>query len=489
MTLIAPASAREADAQLALATAFAPKSLAIAGVSPRTTGWGGGQMFLRGIRQLNRVPDVYCLNPRGGELDDGTPLYPSLRDVPGPVESLISAVPASAILGLVDDAVAKGVKVIHLFTAGFGETGSAERASLEQEVLTKLRAANIRLIGPNCMGVHSTRGGVSWMAEASATPGRVGMLSQSGMNASEVSSDGARRGIEFSNIASFGNASDLNEADFLQFLAHDPDTDIILAYLEGIRDGRRFLRIARDLSRPGPTRKPLVVLKGGLTEAGSRAAASHTGSLAGSEQIWNAVQRQGRFIPAQSVEELLDAAVTIQRMPGLSGPRCAVLGGGGGVSVLAADICDRAGISVPWFAQHTQDKLREFTPVAGTSIRNPLDAGFMFEGKHRETALTAVADDPGIDWLMLHLGAEGGPTRARDNSFAEETASALADVAAKLPKPMAVVIRQARTEAGFERGLELETRLNEREIACYHSIESCARAVSRYLDWQAAASA
>ena len=481
MTLIASSGSDIADAQAALATAFAPDSIAIAGVSPRTTGWGGGQMFLRGIRKLDRVPNVYCLNPRGGELDDGTPLYPSLADVPGPVDSLISAVPASAILGLVDDAIAKGVKVIHLFTAGFGETGSSERADLEAEVLGKLRAAGIRLIGPNCMGIHSTRGGVSWMDDGSTTPGRVGMLSQSGMNASEVVGEGVRRGITFSNVASFGNASDLNEADFLEFLANDGDTDIVLAYLEGIRNGRRFLQTAREMSQAD---KPLVVLKGGLTEAGSRAASSHTGSLAGSAQIWNAVQRQGRFIPAHSIEELLDIAVTFERMPGLSGPRCAVLGGGGGVSVLAADICDRNGVPVPWFAAQTQDVLREFTPVAGTSIRNPLDAGFMFEGDKMETALTAVADDPSIDWLMVHTGADGGGPRSRQDHFAEQMANDLADVTPRLSKPLAVVIRQPRTNEGFERGLDLQHRLNEHGVACYQSIESCARAVRRYLDWQ-----
>ena len=437
-------------------------------------------MFLRGIRKLDRVPNLYCLNPRGGELADGTPLFQSLADVPGPVESLISAVPASAILGLVDDAIAKGVKVIHLFTAGFGETGSSERADLEAEVLRKLDKAGIRLIGPNCMGIHSTRGGVSWMDEAASTPGHVGMLSQSGMNASEVVGEGVRRGITFSNVASFGNASDLNEADFLEFLAHDSDTNFVLAYLEGIRNGRRFLQVAREMSQQ---RKPLVVLKGGLTEAGSRAASSHTGSLAGSAQIWNAVQKQGGFIPAQSIEELLDLAVTIERMPEVSGSRCAVLGGGGGVSVLAADICDRNDIQVPWFGEATQKVLREFTPVAGTSIRNPLDAGFMFEGDHMESALTAVADDPSIDWLMVHTGTDGG-TRARDEEFAEQTANSLAGVAGKLSKPLAVVVRQPRTNEGFGRGLDLQHRLNDHGIACYHSIESCARAVRRYLDWQ-----
>ena len=480
MTFVPTQSGRKADAQLALQTAFAPNSLAIAGVSPRTTGWGGGQMFLRGIRKLDRVPNVYCLNPRGGELADGTPLYQSLADVPGPVESLISAVPASAILGLVDDAIAKGVKVMHLFTAGFGETGSSERADLETEVLRKLDEAGIRLIGPNCMGIHSTRGGVSWMDESDSMPGHVGMLSQSGMNASEVVGEGVRRGITFSNVASFGNASDLNEADFLEFLSHDNDTNLVLAYLEGIRNGRRFLQVAREMSQ---RRKPLIVLKGGLTEAGSRAASSHTGSLAGSAQIWNAVQKQGGFIPAQSIEELLDLAVTIERMPDVSGPCCAVLGGGGGVSVLAADICDRNDIPVPWFGEATQKVLREFTPVAGTSIRNPLDAGFMFEGDHMETALKAVSDDPSIDWLMVHTGTDGG-TRARDEDFAEETANSLATVAEKLSKPLAVVVRQPRTNDGFGRGLDLQRRLNDHGIACYHSIESCARAVRRYLDWQ-----
>ena len=389
--------------------------------------------------------------------------------------------PASAILGLIDDAIAKGVRVIHLFTAGFGETGSSERADLEAEVLRRLAEAGIRLIGPNCMGVHSTRGGVSWMEDGSTTPGHVGMLSQSGMNASEVVSEGVRRDIDFSNVASFGNASDLNEADYLEFLAHDPDTNIVLAYLEGIRNGRDFLRVARDMSR---ARKPLVVLKGGLTEAGSRAASSHTGSLAGSAQIWNAVQRQAGFIPANSVEELLDLAVTIERMPEVGGPRCAVLGGGGGVSVLAADICDRNKIPVPWFAEHTQNVLREFTPVAGTSIRNPLDAGFMFEGDKMETALTAVADDPGIDWLMVHTGADGGGPGSRRGSFAEQMANDLAAVTPKLSKPLAVVIRQPRTNEGFERALDLQHRLNQRGIACYQSIEACARAVRRYLDWQ-----
>lgn len=472
---------RQRDAQDALRVAFAPRSAAIAGVSASNVGWGGGQSFLRGIRNLDRIEHVYCLNPKGGQLDDGTPLYRSLAEIPGDVDYLISAVPASAILGLIDDAVAKGVRAIHLFTAGFSETGSAERADLEREALRRLRDGGVRLIGPNCMGIHSTRGGVSFMESASPKPGRVAMLSQSGMNASEALSRGQPRGVRFSNVASFGNAADLNEADFLQFLADDPDSDIVLAYLEGIRDGRRFLQIARAMAE---RRRPLAVLKGGLTEAGGRAANSHTGSLAGSAQIWRAVQRQGGFMPANSVDELLDIAVTIERMPQLAGPRAAVLGGGGGVSVLAADICDRAGIPVPWFGERTQERLRSFTPVAGTSVRNPLDAGFMFEGDHLESAMTAVAEDESIDWLMVHTGTDSG-FRSDRRGFEERFAAQLGELAPKLGRPLAVVIRPPSSAEGFQSGLELQRRLNDAGIACYGSLEACVTAVRRYLDWQA----
>lgn len=468
---------REVQAQAALATAFAPRSVAVAGVSARNTGWGGGQSFLRGIRNLDRVPEVHALNPRGGELEDGTVLHRSLAEVPGDVDYLISAVPAQHILGLIEDAAEKGVPIVHLFTAGFGETGQEERADLEAQLVELLDRSGIRLIGPNCMGIHSTRGGVSFAEDAEREPGSVGMLSQSGMNATEALAKGKRRGVRFSNVVSFGNGTDLNEADYLEFLEGDADTELVIAYIEGFRNGPRFLEIARRMS------KPLAVLKGGLTESGSRAASSHTGSLAGSREIWEAVQRQTGLMAAETVEQLLDIAVTHERMPEIAGARCAVLGGGGGVSVLAADIFDRAEIPVPWFSEQTQRALAEFTPLAGTSVRNPLDAGFMFEGENLASALTAVAEDPNIDWLMIHTGADSG-SRGQGDDFAERWAEKIIRTRERIGKPLAIVVRPAHTERGFATGLEIEQRLNAAGIPIYNGLEACATAVAKYLDWK-----
>ena len=383
----------------ALDVAFHPRSLAVAGVSPKKRGWGGGMMFYTAAKEMGRIEQVYAVNPKGGEMPDGAPIYQRLADVPGDVDYVISAVPASAILGLIDDAIEKGVKVIHSFTAGFAETGDGERVELESTMLARLDEAGIRLVGPNCMGIHTPIGGVSWMPEASSEVGRVGLASQSGMHASEIVRIGEQRALRFSYGVSFGNASDLNEADYFDYLADSDETDLVVSYLEGVKDGRRFLRSARRLS----ARKPLIILKGGTTEAGSRAASSHTGSLAESAQIWDAVRRQANFISVKDVDELLDLALTVQNLGDLTAPRAAVVGGGG-TSVLAADACDRLGIPVPWLSEETQRALAEHTPVAGTSVRNPVDSNISWDGERFEETLNAVSADPNIDWILLGSG-------------------------------------------------------------------------------------
>ena len=481
---VSDASVSEAKASAALEVAFHPKSVAVAGVSPNRKGFGGGLMFYNSAKRFGRVENVYALNPKGGELDDGTPIYKSLRDLPGDVDYVISAVPASAILSLVDDAIACGVKVIHSFTAGFAETGDEERAGLEEQMLTKLHEAGIRLIGPNCMGIHSPISGISWMPESSMEVGRVGFASQSGMHASEVVRAGEQRALRFSYCVSFGNASDLMECDYLDYLADDEGTDVVMAYLEGVKDGPRFLRTARRLS----ARKPLIVLKGGLTESGSRAAASHTGSLAGSSQVWEAVRRQANFISVFDTDELMDVAITAQNLKDLPGPHVAVVGGGGGTSVLAADACDREHIPVPWFDEATQQKLGENTPVAGTSVRNPVDSNITWDGRNFESALETIASDPNIDWILLHFGLDGGPgsgTAEQRRKFEDRMSTNISKARANLPKPLAVVLRAPGSAESMEASLRMKQELGAAGVAVYPTVEACASSVRKYLDWRA----
>ncbi|MCZ6707345.1 MAG: CoA-binding protein [Chloroflexi bacterium] len=478
-------NASDASAAAALEVAFHPKSIAVAGVSPGRTGWGGGLMFYRSAAHFGRVERAYAINPKGGELADGSPIYTSLAEIPGDVDLVISAVPASAILGLIDDAVAKGVKVIHSFTAGFAETGDEDRVELEAQMLAKLRAGGIRLIGPNCMGIHSPIAGVSWMDESSTEVGRVALASQSGMHASEIVRLGEQRAVRFSYAVSYGNASDLNESDYLDYFADNDETDVVLAYLEGVKDGPRFLRTARRLA----AKKPLIVLKGGLTEAGSRAASSHTGSLAGSAQIWEAVRRQANFISVLNTDELLDAAITVQHLRALAGPRVAVVGGGGGTSVLAADACGRLGIPVPWLTEATQRTLGEHTPVAGTSVRNPVDSNITWNQDHFQESLATIAADSNIDWLLLHFGLDAGPgvgDPSERRQFEDRMVENIREASTTLSKPLAVAIRPPSSVSGMEADLRIKQELGAAGVAVYPSVEACALAVRRFLDWRAA---
>ncbi len=470
------------SSQEALDVAFHPRSVAIAGVSPDRRRWGG-RTFLEGIRQLDRLKRVYAVNPKGGELEDGSPIYTNLAAIPDDVDYLISAVPASAILGLIDDAIAKKVKVIHLFTAGFSETGEEERADLESVVFDKLRDAGIRAIGPNCMGVHSAISGLTWMSDASPVAGRVGVFSQSGMNASEIVHYGERRGVRFSYVASYGNASDLNESDYLDYLANNDETDVILGYIEGVKDGPRFVQSARRAVE----RKPLIILKGGQTEAGSRAAHSHTGSLAGSTAIWDAVGKQTGFIGVNGIDELIDMALIVQHLPEIRGPRVAVVGRGGGGSVLAADACDRAGLELPWLSEETQRRIGEFTPLAGSSFRNPVDTPLVPSERGTGQTVQIVAEDPNIDFLMVHFGVNwgSGPNAAAGDSFSDRVLEHIRPIKGMSSKPVALVMGRPRGVPEMEIAVRLQGELSAAGYAIFPSIEACAVAARRYLDWQA----
>ena len=272
---MADATFRELEAILS------PRSIAVVGASAnRDT---PGHDYVLSLLQYGYRGQIYPVNPRLEELL-GLPAYPSLRDVPGPVDYVISCVPNTAVLDLADQCIEKGARVLQLFTARFSETGREEGKRLERELAQRAQRGGLRIIGPNCMGLHHSRLGITFRPDMASPPGPVGVLSQSGNLLFELNYRGVPRGLRFSKAISYGNGIDLDESDFLLYFARDPGTTVIGAYIEGVKDGRRFLRALSEAARA----KPTVVLKGGRTGGGGRTAASHTAALAGRREVWEA---------------------------------------------------------------------------------------------------------------------------------------------------------------------------------------------------------
>ena len=460
---------------------FHPRSIAIAGVSSKEGAGFGGGGFVSSLQEIGFRGPIYLIHPTAPAIR-GLKCYPSLRDIPDEVDYVISSVNARNVPALLEDCIAKGVRVLHLFTAGFTETGDIERAKMEQAVVARAHSAGIRLIGPNCMGLYVPNARLAMMNGQIAESGPVGMVSQSGMNAGEFVRYALPRGIRCSKVISFGNGADLKAADFFDYLTDDPETEIIVAYLEGIQDGPR---LARAIRRAGAA-KPLAILKSGRTEAGSRAASSHTASLAGSLQIFDGLCRQAGAVRVESLEELVDVAVTFRFVRHLNGPNVVVVGGGGGASVLAADDLDAAGLKVPALLPETQEELAKVTHEAGTSVRNPIDTTSLWEEGAFEATLLPCAKAANADVVLFHTSFGGGPVARQVDARSRipRQVESIRRVMEETGTPIVVAVRPSVTADAFELATEFQDLAWRAGIATYPSIARAAVALSRLIDWQ-----
>ncbi len=460
---------------------FHPRSVAVVGAS---TSLGPGS-FVEAIQQMGFKGDLYPVNPKAQEIN-GLKCYPSLGDVPGDVDYVISSVPLRFVEQLVEDAGRKGVKVIHFFTAGFSETGDEDAAALEARILARAKELGMRVIGPNCMGLYVPESGLSFMPFLPAEPGDIALLSQSGANAGEFCRSGSVRGLRYSKVVSYGNGSDVRESELLEYVAEDPATSVIACYIEGIRDGAHFMRALRKAAAA----KPVIILKGGRTEAGTRAVNSHTGSLAGSLQIFDAAVRQAGAIRVDRMEELIDSVVAARFLRGLRGPRAGIVGGGGGHSVLASDEVGAAGLQMPALPEPTQQQLRDFTPAAGTSVRNPVDTsvGMGPDGnKAMLDTIRIVASAPNIDYVIYHTTWGWGPMRPGMPDFvamAREQATKLGELSRETGKPIIGVARHPTSANGMEATLVFLEDAAAGGLATFSSVQSAALAIVRLLGWQ-----
>jgi acyl-CoA synthetase (NDP forming) len=477
---------------------FHPRSIAVVGAS-QGGGMGGG--FLPSIVEMGFKGPLYPVNPRYQELH-GLKCYASLRDVPTDVDYVISSVPAPIVPQLVEDSALKNVRAIHFFTAGFSETGDDERAELEQTVIQRTKELGIRVIGPNCMGLYVPDAGLSFTPTFPKEKGNVALISQSGANASEFIGAGASRGLRFSKVISYGNAADISEADLFDYIAEDPETEIVASYIEGVRNGRGFFEALKKAAR----RKPVAILKGGRTEAGGRATRSHTASLAGPIKIFEAVCRQAGAIRVESMDELIDMIIAFKHVKELPGPRAALIVGGGGRSVLSADDVAAEGLEVPHLPEETQAELREFVPIAGTSIRNPIDANMGATGDQGVKTLRITAAAPNIDFVLYSGWFGGGgpgrppwtatpqagqaaqPSGDRQPPDAREAAQRqvemLASVQRDVGKPVILVTSPPASAMAFQTFNALQEEATRAGIAVIPGMRRAALALARLLRWQ-----
>jgi acyl-CoA synthetase (NDP forming) len=388
---------------------FHPRSIVVAGVSDDPH--NAGQWFLKALDDFPFEGPLYAVNPKGGELG-GHKIYPSIKDVPGPVDYVVACIPARVAVEFMMDCVSKQAKVVHFFTSGFKEM-NAEGARSEAELIKVATQGGVRIIGPNCMGLYCPESRLSFSSSFPKESGNVAFVSQSGGNTILFVQLGASRGLRFSKAISYGNASDLNETDFLEYCADDAATKIIGAYIEGVKDGRRFFRVLKETAR----KKPTIILKGGRTHAGTRAVASHTGSLMGSELVWGSVFKQTQAIRVNNLGELADVILAIQSFPDLRGRRVGVIGLGGGASVQAADEIEMAGLYVPALPEDVQEQLKRFTffsSGAGSTYNNPVDSPLVAANPEIFShMLNIIGACPEIDLVMGYMGVDT-PASATD---------------------------------------------------------------------------
>jgi len=377
---------------------FNPSSIAVIGASNFPGKWGFN--IINRVLETRDNRKIYAINNKRPEVA-GLKTYPSVRDVPEPVEFVVIAIPYVDVPKVMEDCVAKGVKAGLIVSAGLGETGE-EGVRIEREIVSIAKRGGIRFVGPNCMGHFNTAANfftTGFTPLLGIKRGHLGIVAQSGGFAGHILRCALEAGVGISKLISSGNEANLHMEDYLEYLAQDPETKVIGCYIEGFREGRRFLKLAKEITR----QKPVVVVKVGRTEPGAKAARGHTGALSGSDVIADAVLKQCGVIRADEIEELFDVAAALLRQPLPKGRRIGILTGGGGHGVVATDACSSLGLEIPPLSQSTLKKLNEILPERWPR-QNPVDtvaAGFV-----TYPCLWPMMEDENLD-AILSVGAIG----------------------------------------------------------------------------------
>jgi len=376
---------------------FSPKAVAVFGAHP-TKLLTFANMYLLANKTAGYEGKIYPIGIRGGETL-GEKIYKSLSEVSDQIDFACVAVPAAHVLEVLEDCLRHKVPAAQILTAGFGEAGTEEGARLEAEIVA-IAAKGLRIIGPNCFGIHDPKCGLTIMPGGafSRQPGTVAFISQSGGQAVDMGYSSIGLGFGWRRMVSIGNACDVDVTELIYLFAIDPECKIIAGYIEGVGDGRKFF----DALKAASLKKPVILWKVGLTESGSKAVNSHTGSMGGTEAIWTSALKQAGAVMVASQEELLDTIAAFHHIGEWTGSGISGVGGGGAMSAAIADSAERAGFALPEFAQSTRDAVKPLLAPVGTSADNPIDGGNpMLTPDVLGQLMEHAAKDESIDAVVL----------------------------------------------------------------------------------------
>jgi acyl-CoA synthetase (NDP forming) len=456
---------------------FNPQSVAVVGATENPVMHASS--FMQHFKNYGYKGHVYPINPKRPSIF-GYKAYPDLKSVPGNVDYVIYCIGLAGVPEFLGECKEKGVKAVHLFVGRAAETGHKDAIEMEQNILKLARQYGIRLMGPNCMGLYVPKVGLSNGWEFPTEAGTVGGALQSGGMSQDLIRLGALRGMRFSKVVSYGNALDLNECDFLEYLAQDKETRVIMCYLEGTKDGKRYFRALKDVARL----KPVIILKGGRTRAGNVAAASHTAALAGASNIWSTLIRQAGAIPALNYEDWIDLGVGFSMAPPIRGMKVGITGGGGGHGVLSADECEEAGFNVVPLPQDLREKIKEKAPVIWDWVGNPVDMSIMRDtGISNAEILVMMSKHPGFDFLVGQI-TEDTPSNVEDyTSKVMGEFEGYMQIFKSGEKPLVVVLGERglsladMTNWRWKLFADVRTRFVEAKVPFFPSIGRAARVV------------
>lgn len=460
--------------------AFNPHCVAVVGDKKQ-----GGYSWLKSMSTFKGK--VYSVQIDENELPGiqelGVPNYRSLLDIPEPVDYVVCAVPRAVSPRIVQDCIVKGVGGVTLFTSGFAETGTEEGIRLQKAITEMARGSGLVLIGPNCMGIFNPSLGVRHSVDQYAGDGGpVGFISQSGTHATYFSLVGAVNGVRVSKSVSYGNAVVLDSPDYLEYLARDEATRVIGMYIEGVKDGQRFFRTLKEVAYT----KPVLIWKGGMTQAGTRATASHTGQLAESATVWEVVMRQCGAIKVDSLEEMVDAIKALLYIKPTIGSRVGLIAMTGGQSVVITDTFARAGLEVPLLTEKSYQQFATWFTVVGGSYKNPLDVSSNFFrvpdplGNLLKMLNTLDADE-NVDIVALELSvAFMAGIQQKDPGFLSKMSQVLADFKQRSAKAFLVILIAGHREAW---AIDIREHLMKAGIPGYPSFDRGARALRKAVDY------